>query len=341
MPSEYPAKRVLRAAPCIPAAATASGSGPGRPVVAGRISEGDRAPLWGFLPEVCTMRLSCLASAVVLLAIGTSPAVAQQASGNFVITGVQLSNFQVVDNVLQGTGTVTGTLAGLPFTTVTNLALNLVANDPETTAVECAILDLQLAPIQLSLLGLFVDTSAICLEITATEGGGLLGDLLCNLAGGGLLTGDLLGLLQGELQKVLNEALGTGPNPASGGGKGKGKGGGGKGGGGGGGGGGGDSICRGDCEILELVLGPVELTILGLNVFLDNCANGPIQVCVSASRGQGILGDLLCGLVGRLGVNLSLADITQLIQRALALSPGGFTLQEIKELQALLAKLIR
>ena len=105
-----------------------------------------------------------------------------------VITGVNLTNFQIVNNVLTATGTVTGTLAGLPFTTqITNFALQLVPDNPATPAVECSVLHLELAPIHLSLLGLHVDTSPICLDITATEGGGLLGDLLCGLAGGGLL----------------------------------------------------------------------------------------------------------------------------------------------------------
>ena len=43
-------------------------------------------------------------------------------------------------------------------------------------------LNLALGPINLSLLGLNVDTSPICLDITAQQGGGLLGDLLCGVA---------------------------------------------------------------------------------------------------------------------------------------------------------------
>jgi hypothetical protein len=46
----------------------------------------------------------------------------------------------------------------------------------------CTILDLQLGPINLNLLGLLVETSPICLSLTAEEGGGLLGDLLCTVA---------------------------------------------------------------------------------------------------------------------------------------------------------------
>jgi hypothetical protein len=44
------------------------------------------------------------------------------------------------------------------------------------------ILDLALGPITLDVLGLVVETSPICLNITAYDGGGLLGDLLCAVA---------------------------------------------------------------------------------------------------------------------------------------------------------------
>jgi hypothetical protein len=50
----------------------------------------------------------------------------------------------------------------------------------------CEILDLELGPLDLNLLGLVVHLDRINLEITAQQGGGLLGDLLCSLA-------DLLG----------------------------------------------------------------------------------------------------------------------------------------------------
>jgi len=51
----------------------------------------------------------------------------------------------------------------------------------------CSILNLQIPDgLHLSLLGLNVDTSAICLTITAQQGqSNLLGNLLCNLLGGG------------------------------------------------------------------------------------------------------------------------------------------------------------
>ena len=52
-------------------------------------------------------------------------------------------------------------------------------------AAICDVLDLTLGPIHLDLLGLVVDTNTIHLTITADSEGGILGSLLCSLAGGG------------------------------------------------------------------------------------------------------------------------------------------------------------
>lgn len=260
-----------------------------------------------------SMRLWALALLLVVGLVGsTNAALAQQAQpGNLVITGVNLTKNQV-----------SGTLAGVPFTT--SIVWSLVKGVNFPTGPECAVLNLELAPIHVQLLGLHVDTSAICLEITAIPtgftGGGLLGDLLCSLAGGLVLD---LPTLENLIGNAFNEALKaqqghTRPRQ-----------------------GGGQSVCTGQCEILDLVLGPVDLNLLGLRVQLDNCQNGPVEICVSASRGEGILGDLLCGLTAPQISHLTLGEIAQLVQRALQLLPGGLTRQEIAELTALLGRLLR
>jgi len=277
------------------------------------------------------MKTASIASVVAILALSINPSDARAASGNITITGIQLNNFQIVNNVLHASGTVTGTLAGQPFTTqITDFALQLVPDNPATTAVECAILDLQLAPIHLALLGLHVDTSPICLEITAIQGGGLLGDLLCGLAGGGLLgtgtpiipTGATLDALLAELTELLRKVLGGNPGHGGGGHQ--------------------PGVCTGTCEILDLVLGPLDLTLLGVNVHLDNCAGGPVEICVSATAGEGLLGNLLCSLTNVQILNLDLADITQLATKALSfLADGRLTQREIDKLTSLLFRLIR
>jgi hypothetical protein len=278
-------------------------------------------------PSRRTTLFACIQFALVLLLLMTfhAPEARAQGSGRFDITSVNLTNFEIVGNQLRAGGTVTGTLAGLPFTTdITNFVLQLVPDNPSTPAVECSVLNLELAPIHLAVLGLHVDTSAICLEITATRGGGLLGDLLCGLAGGIssaiLPTAAQIGDLEGRLVNLIEGSLDLSTvqtNPQS-------------------------SVCTGECEILALALGPLDLSLLGLNVSLDDCAGGPVQVCVSATRSEGLLGSLLCGLSGADVINLSLADIGRLGRRATELlADGTLSRRDEGELTALLARLIR
>ena len=129
-----------------------------------------------------------------------------------------------------GTDQVNGVLNGvLTFTNVTlNAAGQLVATgtfegtrivdgvatqvtDTFTTVLQvptrpCTILDLDVGPIHLDLLGLVIDVSEIHVTITGQPGPGkLLGNLLCSVAG--LLdTGAPLGVLQ-RLLDLLNEIL--------------------------------------------------------------------------------------------------------------------------------------
>lgn len=60
---------------------------------------------------------------------------------------------------------------------------------------------------------------------------------------------------------------------------------------------------QGECDILNLSLGPVSLDLLGLNVNLDNCDGGPITVDISGVEGEG---NLLCHVAGLLDGGLNL-----------------------------------
>jgi hypothetical protein len=213
-----------------------------------------------------------------------------------------ITNIAVVNGQLLASGIATATIKGrvytAPFSNVP-VTIGLAPNQTNAPA-GCPILDLSLAPINLDLLGLVVQTSPICLTVTAMPGGGLLGDLLCNISNllnQGLnlnqilallnanqlaaLTTALQGLFNGALQNLLQAVLsnitgGAGP---------------------------------GACSILNLNLGPLNLTLLGLNVVLDNCAGGAVNVSISAHHGA-LLGNLLCNLTNH-GLNLGtlLGDI--------------------------------
>ena len=49
----------------------------------------------------------------------------------------------------------------------------------------CTVLDLKLGPLDLNLLGLMVHLDQVHLTITADSEGGILGQLLCGIGGGG------------------------------------------------------------------------------------------------------------------------------------------------------------
>jgi hypothetical protein len=202
-----------------------------------------------------------------------------------IITSVAVADGQLVANGLVGT---------TPFQAPITLTPGAVP-----AGGTCPVLDLSLGPIHLSLLGLNVDTSSICLQITAIQGGGLLGDLLCSIAN--LLNlnvplGDILGglssaqldTLNSGLTQVLNQAVFI-PLSRS------------------------DAVAAAACSVLHLELGPLDLNLLGLRVELNNCANGPVVLDITATPGGGLLGDLLCGLSNLLetGATLKILAVLQ------------------------------
>ena len=66
------------------------------------------------------------------------------------------------------------------------------------------------------------------------------------------------------------------------------------------------------CNVLHLVLGPVNLNLLGLKVTLGGgtLANQPIVLDATAVQGGGLLGDLLCGVTNLLNQNGLLTQLT-------------------------------
>ena len=175
-----------------------------------------------------------------------------------------------------------GTIGDQPI----ELPIN-VSTLPNLLDPTCPILNLEIGAIHLDLLGLNVDTSDICLEITAHAGEGLLGDLLCgiaNLLDGGLNLGDILaGLTDDQLETLLAGiedlldevfSLATEPDAIAG----------------------VSGTTQGACDILNLSLGPIDLNLLGLQVYLHDCEDGPVTIDITAVPGS-LLGDLLAGLL--------------------------------------------
>ncbi|MEA2483710.1 MAG: hypothetical protein QOC55_1657 [Thermoleophilaceae bacterium] len=76
------------------------------------------------------------------------------------------------------------------------------------------------------------------------------------------------------------------------------------------------------CTVLHLVLGPINLNLLGLHVTLGGGAqaNQPIVLDITAQQGGGLLGDLLCGITNALDPNTLGQLGTQLQQLAATLN---------------------
>ena len=82
------------------------------------------------------------------------------------------------------------------------------------------------------------------------------------------------------------------------------------------------AVARGAaCDILNLVLAPLDLDLLGLRVHLDR-----VRLVVDAVAGAGnLLGNLLCAVVGLLdgGVGGQLGRLSRLLDRILAVLRAG------------------
>ena len=215
---------------------------------------------------------------LVAAIIGFAPGlVSAQTIPQFNVVPISITGVTVQNGALVASGVVGGNTFTTPIT---------VTATPNPNGA-CPILNLSLAPIHLNLLGLNVDTSAICLDVTAYQGRGLLGDLLCgiaNLLNNGTPLADVLaGLspaqitrLNAGLTSMLNQAVFT-PISRS------------------------PALVGASCTILNLALGPIDLNLLGLRVELNNCAEppGPVTLDITATPGAGnLLGNLLCGLAG-------------------------------------------
>lgn len=137
----------------------------------------------------------------------------------------------------------------------------------------CPVLFLSIQKLSLVLLGLHVDLDKVVLTITANSNGGVLGSLFCQIAR------SKVKLLHstGVLNKVAAQSglASTGLNfnvPVSGTKT-------------------ADAAQAATCQVLDLVLGPIHLNLLGLIVDLNQ-----IHLSITADPTGGVLGSLFCSL---------------------------------------------
>jgi hypothetical protein len=174
-----------------------------------------------------------------------------------------------------------------PFTTrVTSSAARSTqaARTVQRAGRICSVLNLDIAPIHLALLGAIVDLDRVHLTITADSNGGLLGSLLCALAGNSSLATPATAAQLTSIAQTSGLASGAGfqvpvasPADATPGAQPQAL----------------PPVPNGICTVLDLPIGPLDLNLLGLMVHLDRT-----ELRITADPNGGLLGSLLCALSG-------------------------------------------
>lgn len=145
-------------------------------------------------------------AAPTVAAGGLTVPVTGTGSGSSFKGTLTINKFSSTKNQLLANGTLVGTLTNTATGAVSNVVTQVAIPVANITGT-CEILHLELGPIDLTLLGLVVHVDKIVIDITAQQGGGLLGDLLCAIAN--LLNGGSLNNILGQLVLLLNQLLGA------------------------------------------------------------------------------------------------------------------------------------
>ena len=228
---------------------------------------------------------------VALLAPAAAEASSKSASRDTgrVTVDVKIKRFAVVGQRVVARGVLTSRVEGA--------GANEAARRNVTLAVaaqrgRCHVLTLTLDDLQLDLLGLRVDLSEVNLRIFAVrrgEGSGVLGRLFCALSRSTIRLGRGAGAASAEkVVAALNTRLkdrpmrafrATAQLAAEEGAQ--------------------AAQAAPSCRVLNLILGPLDLNLLGLVVQLyGENRRAPVTLTITSFPGQGVLGDLFCSLAG-------------------------------------------
>jgi hypothetical protein len=232
------------------------------------------------------MKRALAAAATVIVALAGTTASATARPAHAAATGTIHVGFAVDKFVKQGNG-LAATGRAVATYTDTN-GQTQTATQPFTAKVighgirglssagtTCPVLFLQLDKLSLTLLGLNVNLDKVVLTINADSTGGALGSLFCSLAHAKVKIKALSSTAR-ELTSVARQAgltnIGSGlgfavPLSAA------------------------ASSATGTCPVLDLILGPLTLKLLGLNVNLNQ-----VHLTITADATGGALGTLFCAL---------------------------------------------
>jgi hypothetical protein len=184
--------------------------------------------------------------------------------------GVEVLKFSGAGRSVKATGMVTASLtdnSGHTSTVHSTVALTAAAGGG------CRVLHLFLNELTLHLLGLNAHLDKVQLDITGNSKGGVLGSLFCRLAKAKVASAQaaaaraLSAGVRRQHGHVLRFSAYLTPTASA------------------------SQAANATCPVLDLVVGPLNLQLLGLVVDLNR-----VHLSVTATRGQGALGDLFCKL---------------------------------------------
>jgi hypothetical protein len=216
--------------------------------------------------------LAALAGVLTALLVASLPSAAPAsapARPAHLKVGVEVLRFAASGRSLRATGLVTATLTdgtGQVRSVHSTVALSAAAGGG------CRVLHLFLNELNLQLLGLNAHLEKVQLDITGNANGGVLGSLFCRLARAKVASAraaEARALTAGIRRKghALGFTAQLNPALAS------------------------TAAAGTTCPVLDLVVGPLNLQLLGLVVDLNR-----VHLAITATRGAGKLGDTFCQL---------------------------------------------
>jgi len=215
--------------------------------------------------------LAALAGLAVAIAIaGSVSAPAQTSNRARLKVGVEVLRFSAAGHRTTATGLITARLTdGSGHTTTAHTTVALSAS----TGVNCRVLHLFLKELTLNLLGLNAHLDPVTLDITGNPKGGVLGSLFCKLARTKVkgvrmkAARALTAAVQRHPGHALRFTAYFDPAVMA------------------------SQAATATCPVLDLVVGPLNLQLLGLVVDLNR-----VHLTITATRGAGVLGDTFCKL---------------------------------------------
>jgi hypothetical protein len=208
-----------------------------------------------------------LAVAILAGFVATDSALASGGASRLHVV-VTVDRFAVGPRAAAAQGTVTANLTDQAgHTTTIRAPIALTAR----SGGACQILNLDLRQLNLILLGLNVHLDRVHLVITGHPGGGVLGSLFCRLArtkaaaDRAAIARTMNASLRRHPLKPMAFSVSVSPMAAR--------------------------AAGATCPVLDLILGPLNLNLLGLEVDLNQ-----VHLTITATQGGGTLGDLFCSL---------------------------------------------